>query len=55
MMLVLSIFVIIYMLVLMLFMLAEGYIMGLTPREALTKAGVLSGSFWLKDLCKNFC
>jgi hypothetical protein len=34
---------------------AERYILGLTPRQALTKAGVLSGSFWLKDLCKNFC
>jgi hypothetical protein len=34
---------------------AEQYILGLTPRQALTKAGVLSGRFWLKDLCKNFC
>ena len=34
---------------------AERYILGLTPREALTKAGVLSGNFWLKDLCRDFC
>lgn len=34
---------------------AERYILGLTPRQALTKAGILSGKFWLKDLCKNFC
>jgi transposase len=34
---------------------AERYILGLTPKEALTKAGILSGNFWLKDLCKNFC
>ena len=34
---------------------AERYIMGLTRREALTKAGTLSGDFWLGDLCENFC
>jgi hypothetical protein len=34
---------------------AERYIPGLTPREAPTKAGALSGNFRLKDLCKNFC
>lgn len=34
---------------------AERYILGLTPRQALTKAGIRSADFWLKDLCKNFC
>jgi hypothetical protein len=34
---------------------AERYILGMTPRQALTKAGILSGRFWLGDLCKNFC
>lgn len=34
---------------------ARRFILGLSPRQALKKAGVLSGSFWLKDLCKNFC
>jgi len=33
---------------------AERFILGLSPRQALTKAGILSGSFWLGDLCKNF-
>jgi len=34
---------------------AERFILGLSPRQALTKAGVLSGNFWLGDLCENFC
>jgi transposase len=33
---------------------AERFILGLSPRQALKKAGILSGDFWLKDLCKNF-
>lgn len=33
---------------------AERFILGLSPRQALTKAGVLSGNFWLGDLCENF-
>ena len=34
---------------------AGRYIMGLTGKQALTKAGILSGHFWLGDLCENFC
>lgn len=34
---------------------AERFIFGLSPRQALKKAGVLSENYWLKDLCKNFC
>jgi transposase len=33
---------------------AERFILGLSPRQALTKAGILSGNFWLNDLCKKF-
>jgi transposase len=33
---------------------AERFILGLSPRQALTKAGILSGDFWLGDLCKNY-
>jgi hypothetical protein len=29
---------------------AERWFLGLTPREALRKAGVLSENFWLKDI-----
>ena len=33
---------------------AERWFEGLTDREALRKAGILSEEFWLKDLCENF-
>jgi hypothetical protein len=33
---------------------AEHRILGLTTRQALRKASVLSGGFWLKDFLKNF-
>lgn len=34
---------------------AEQWFLGLTPREALRKAGILSEDFWLKDFLENFC
>ena len=34
---------------------AEQWFLGLTPREALRKAGILSEGFWLKDFLENFC
>ena len=34
---------------------AEQWLSGLTPREALRKAGILSDDFWLKDFLENFC
>jgi transposase len=33
---------------------AERWVLGLSPEEALRKAGVLSKNFWLKDLLQNF-
>lgn len=33
---------------------AEAWVVELTPREALRKAGVLSEHFWLRDLLQNF-
>ena len=33
---------------------AEHWILGLTARQALRKAGVLSDDFWLKDFLENF-
>jgi hypothetical protein len=33
---------------------AERWLLGLTPRQALRKAGVLSDRFWLKDFLENF-
>ena len=33
---------------------AEHWLLDLTPREALRKAGVLSEDFWLKDFLENF-
>lgn len=32
---------------------AEDWLLGLSPREALTKAGVRSANFWLKGLLQN--
>lgn len=34
---------------------AENWILGLSPRRALRKAGVLSKNFWLKHFLQNFC
>jgi DDE superfamily endonuclease len=35
---------------------AQDYILKLTDKQALKKAGILSKNFWLKKyLCKNFC
>lgn len=34
---------------------AEDWLLGLSPREALTKAGILSPNFWLRSLLQNFC
>lgn len=33
---------------------AEQWLLGLTTRQALRKASVLSDTFWLKDYLKNF-
>ena len=33
---------------------AEHWLLDLTPREALRKAGILSEDFWLKDFLENF-
>lgn len=33
---------------------AEGWFLGLTPGEALRKAGILSEDFWLMDFLENF-
>jgi transposase len=33
---------------------AEHWFLGLSPRQALRKAGILSEGFWLKDFLKNF-
>lgn len=33
---------------------AERWILGLTPRQALRKAGILAPGFWLRDLLQNF-
>jgi hypothetical protein len=32
---------------------AEAWLLGLTPHEALPKAGILSPNFWLKNLLRN--
>ena len=34
---------------------AERWVLGLSNRQALRKAGVLSEDFWLKHFCRNFC
>jgi transposase len=34
---------------------AENWILALSPREALQKAGTLSKNYWLKHFSKNFC
>jgi transposase len=34
---------------------AEHWVLGLRPREALRKAGILSPRFWLKRLLQSFC
>jgi hypothetical protein len=34
---------------------AEAWLLGLTPHEALRKAGILSPNFWLKNLLQSFC
>ena len=34
---------------------AEQWFLGLTPHEALRKAGILSEGSWLKDYLENFC
>lgn len=34
---------------------AERWFLGLTDREALRKAGILSEHYWLRDFCQNFC
>jgi hypothetical protein len=34
---------------------AEHWILGLSPHQALRKAGILSEDFWLKDFLENFC
>jgi hypothetical protein len=33
---------------------AERWFLGLSPRQALRKAGILSEDFWLKDFLENF-
>jgi transposase len=33
---------------------AEAWVLGLTPRQALRKAGILAPKFWLRDLLQNF-
>ena len=33
---------------------AEDWLLGLSARQALRKAGVLSDNFWLKDFLQNF-
>lgn len=34
---------------------AERWFLGLTPGQALRKAGILADNFWLKAFCENFC
>jgi len=34
---------------------AQNWILALSPRQALQKAGTLSKNFWLKHFLKNFC
>ena len=34
---------------------AEDWLLGLSRREALTKAGILSPHFWLRSVLQNFC
>jgi transposase len=34
---------------------AENWLLSLSKRQALRKAGILSKNFWLKAVCQNFC
>jgi hypothetical protein len=34
---------------------AGPYLLGLSTREARTKAGILSPRFWLRSVLQNFC